>query len=221
MAAKKYLVGTHPENEIVVKHSSVSRRHSFLITEDDVHFDLVDVSSRNGTFVIRNGDRVRVQREKVELGDRVAIGGFETTVGDLLAQAGIHSEIFVSYSREDRDRSHALATFLSDHGFRVWWDDHLQIARPFDEQLEEQIKHARFVVVLWSNHSVKSQWVRAEAGLALERGVLVPVFIDRVEPPLLFRQIQGHFITEWNSPGCAEQMNALADKLRTMLRKEG
>jgi TIR domain/FHA domain len=220
MAAKKYLVGTHVDNEIVVQHPSVSRRHSFLITEDDVHFDLVDVSSANGTFVIRDGERVRIQREKVELGDRVAIGEFETTVGDLLAQAGVHSEIFVSYSREDRDRSHALATFLSDRGFRVWWDDHLQIARPFDEQLEEQIKHARVVIVLWSNHSVKSQWVRAEAGVALERGVLAPVFIDRVEPPLLFRQIQGHFITEWNSGKLDEQMNSLAEKLQIMMRKE-
>ncbi len=220
MAAKKYLIGTHVENEIVVKHPMVSKRHSFLITEDDVHFDLVDVSSANGTFVIRNGEAVQIQREKVGLGDRVSIGGFETTIGDLLAQAGIHSEIFISYSREDRDRSHAIASFLSDRGFRVWWDDHLQIARPFDEQLEEQIKHARFVIVLWSDHSVKSHWVRAEAGVALERGVLVPVFIDRVEPPLLFRQIQGHFITAWGSAELAEQMNGLAAKLTTMLRKE-
>ena len=50
--------------------------------------------------------------------------------------------------------------------------------------------------------------------------MLVPVFIDRVEPPLLFRQIQGHFITEWGSAELAEQMSALAAKLTIMLRKE-
>jgi hypothetical protein len=138
-----------------------------------------------------------------------------------LSRAGIHPHVFISYSRQDRDRSRIIAQFLSDRSLRVWWDDQLQVARPFDEQLEQQIKQARSVIVLWSEHSIKSQWVRAEAGLALDRNVLIPVFIDNVEAPLLFRQIQGHFATAWNdSAALRDQLTELGRHVAGFLRLE-
>jgi hypothetical protein len=46
------------------------------------------------------------------------------------------------------------------------------------------------VIVIWSEHSVKSHWVRAEAAYALGKHKLLPISIDQSEPPLQFMQIQ-------------------------------
>jgi uncharacterized membrane protein YhaH (DUF805 family) len=46
------------------------------------------------------------------------------------------------------------------------------------------------VVVVWSRTSVQSEWVKAEAMAARERGILVPVRIDAAPIPLPFGLIQ-------------------------------
>jgi hypothetical protein len=46
------------------------------------------------------------------------------------------------------------------------------------------------VVVVWSNDSVRSEWVINEANEGLQKGALVPVCIDDVRPPLAFRRRQ-------------------------------
>jgi hypothetical protein len=100
------------------------------------------------------------------------------------------SDIFVSYSREDRDAIRTLATHLAARGWSVWWDRHILAGKDFDEVLEAELDKARAVVVVWSVHSVGSRWVKAEAGEGLKRGLLVPIQIDATPPPLSFRNIQ-------------------------------
>ena len=39
--------------------------------------------------------------------------------------------------------------------------------------IEERLKGAKAVVVIWSAEAAKSHWVRAEANTALERGTLL------------------------------------------------
>jgi hypothetical protein len=46
------------------------------------------------------------------------------------------------------------------------------------------------VVVVWSRHSVASEWVIKEAEAAKRNKRLVPVCIDLVEPPIGFRGVQ-------------------------------
>ena len=216
---RKYLIGRGQTCDIILVDPTrtVSPIHAMLTTEDNIAFELIDLST-NGIHVVRPEGPVAVKRERVELGDRVQFGPVESTVGDLLARAGVHAQVFISYSRQDRDRSEIIARYLANHGLRVWWDDQLQIARAYDEQLERQIETAGAVLVLWSEHSVKSQWVRAEAGVALDRNVLLPVFIDRVEPPILFRQIQGHFVVGWQTDDLQTELSALCGKIDAFLR---
>jgi hypothetical protein len=195
-----------------------SQLHAVLMTEDDVTFKLVSVAAQHRIVVLKPEGPTAIENAQVSLGDRIALGSYQATVAELLALGGRQPQIFISYSRQDRDRSKVIAERLAAQGLRVWWDDQLQVARPFDDQLEEQIKGASLVAVLWSEQSVKSQWVRAEAGVALERNALLPVFIERVEPPLLFRQIQGHFVTSWGSSALKDELNALATKIDALLK---
>ena len=108
------------------------------------------------------------------------------------------ADVFISYASPDRERARLLADRLEQQGVSVWWDREIQPGRPFDDAIEEALNSARCVIVLWSHASVKSDWVKAEAGEAAEKRVLVPALIDRTRIPLRFRQFQAADLAAWN-----------------------
>ncbi|MGK0259574.1 MAG: tetratricopeptide (TPR) repeat protein [Candidatus Azotimanducaceae bacterium] len=100
------------------------------------------------------------------------------------------AEVFISYASKDRERVRALVKVLEAEGCSVWWDRQIDVGVSFDKAIEIAVDEARCIVVVWSANSIQSDWVRAEAAEGLERDILVPVLIDDVRPPLLFRQKQ-------------------------------
>ena len=108
------------------------------------------------------------------------------------------ADVFISYASPDRERARLLADGLEQQGLSVWWDREIQPGRPFDDAIEEALNSALCVIVLWSHASVKSGWVKAEAGEAAEKRVLVPALIDRTRIPLRFRQFQAADLAAWN-----------------------
>ena len=72
--------------------------------------------------------------------------------------------VFISYARADREYAVKLAQMLEDVGLSIWLDDRIAPGSHFDETIESALDSAEKVVVIWSASSVKSQWVRAEAG---------------------------------------------------------
>jgi len=108
------------------------------------------------------------------------------------------SDIFISYASEDRDTARQLAKALETHGWSVWWDRTIPAGRTFVEVIDEAMSKARCVVVAWSATSTKKNWVLEEAQDGLDRGILVPVFIEQVTPPRGFRRIQAADLSEWD-----------------------
>jgi TIR domain/AI-2E family transporter len=96
------------------------------------------------------------------------------------------ADIFISYARADRDIAERLAAVLEARGWSVWWDRRFHGGQAFDRLIEEAIETATAVVVLWSQSSIDSDWVRAEAAFGLETNKLVPVRIDSGAPPLRY-----------------------------------
>jgi TIR domain-containing protein len=108
------------------------------------------------------------------------------------------SDIFISYARPDRERARLLAQALEQRGWSVWWDHDIPPGRKFDDVIEEALAAARCVVVLWSQASTASDWVRNEAGEAMQRQVLIPALIDAdVKIPLGFRRLQAADLSRW------------------------
>ena len=107
------------------------------------------------------------------------------------------SDVFVSYARADEPQAKSIAEALRAEGYAVWRDDELPAHRAYADVIEERLKAADAVVVLWSAEAAKSQWVRAEADMARSAGNLIQVTVDGSVPPLPFNQIQCADLTGW------------------------
>ena len=100
------------------------------------------------------------------------------------------ADVFVSYAHKDEARARQVAEALSAQGYRAWRDDELPAHRSYGEVIEERLNSAQAVVVLWSSDAKASQWVRAEADTARNRGTLIQASLDGTIPPIPFNQIQ-------------------------------
>jgi adenylate cyclase len=107
------------------------------------------------------------------------------------------ADVFVSYARSDEQLAERVAAALRAEGYRVWRDDELPAHRAYADVIEERLKGARAVVVLWSADTTKSQWVRAEADAARTANTLVQGSLDGTIPPLPFNQIQCANLEGW------------------------
>jgi adenylate cyclase len=108
------------------------------------------------------------------------------------------SDVFVSYARSTERQAHQIADALRVRGYDVWRDDLLPAHRSYAEVIEERLKAAKAVVVVWSLEAIGSQWVRAEADRAREAGTLVQLTVDGSLPPIPFNQIQCADLRGWN-----------------------
>lgn len=125
------------------------------------------------------------------------------------------ASVFLSYDRDDGDKARTIALALEKSGHSVWWDLHVRGGAQFSKVIEEALKAADAVVVLWSAHSVESAWVRDEAAAGRDSGRLVPATIDGTEAPLGFRQFQTIDLRDWKrgarSRGYKELGQAIAE----------
>jgi len=80
-----------------------------------------------------------------------------------IEESGQFAHIFVSYSTEDRAWTKKPIDALESENFNVWWDQNLRAGLRFDKAIENELLQARCVIVVWSQNSVNSDWVRSEA----------------------------------------------------------
>ena len=107
------------------------------------------------------------------------------------------SDIFISYARSTEEQAKRVERALEALGYSVWRDDELPAHRNYADVIEERLKAAKAVVVLWSADAVKSQWVRAEADAARGQGTLVQASVDGTSPPMPFNQVQCADLKDW------------------------
>ena len=124
------------------------------------------------------------------------------------------AEIFLSYASQDRERIRPLVEALEADGFTLWWDRNIQPGPSFDREIEEAIASSSCVLVAWSTHSVNSEWVRSEVDEGARRGILIPVLIDEVLPPLAYRRRQAADLSDWDG-----QPDEEYEQLVTALRR--
>lgn len=108
------------------------------------------------------------------------------------------ADVFLSYAREDTVRAEQVASGLSAAGLDVFWDNEIPPGTTWADYIEGKLTQCKALIVLWSEHSTKSQWVREEARMGRDKGVLIPVMIDASQPPFGFGEVQAANLSNWN-----------------------
>lgn len=127
------------------------------------------------------------------------------------------TDIFISYASEDRERAGQLAQAFGAMGWSVWWDRRIIVGQAFDQTIEHELEAAKSIVVLWSKYSITSEWVRNEASVGAERGVLIPATLEPVQVPLEFRRKQTADLTTWNGEPSHSGFQAVCEGVAAVL----
>eukprot|EP01035_Chromulina_nebulosa_P000056 gene56-90_t len=94
------------------------------------------------------------------------------------------ADIFISYSRTDKPLVAPIVAALEAKGWSIWWDMDLAPGEEFDDVTAAALESARSVIVVWTPISVASRWVRGEARVGADRGVLMPVRFQDAKQPI-------------------------------------
>ncbi|MHC4205799.1 MAG: TIR domain-containing protein, partial [Planctomycetota bacterium] len=129
------------------------------------------------------------------------------------------SDIFISYAREDRARAQIIAGALERQGWSVWWDREILPGGQFSQIIEEEVSSAKCVIVLWSETSVNSKWVRNEARDGASREILVPVLIDNVHIPLEFSGTDAANLVDWKETSPHAEFDRLLKAVRAIVNR--
>lgn len=130
------------------------------------------------------------------------------------------AEVFVSYSRANRDRIVTVSDALEGSGYSVWWDRALSPGDDYAILIEEQIDASKCVVVAWSETARQSLWVRAEANVALDAGKLVQISLDKARLPLPFSALNFVDFSGWGGTRGEEVWTTLDGRVRRRLNGE-
>ena len=98
-------------------------------------------------------------------------------------------KVFISHTAADKPFVRRLAARLEKSQFHVWLDEHDLIAGdPLPETIGKALQAAKVILVVVSEASVASKWLRYELNVATERMIkgecrVIPIVIDQTALP--------------------------------------
>ena len=128
------------------------------------------------------------------------------------------NDIFISYSRNDKNRIEKFINTLESYGFKIWWDRKILPGEDFEKEIKKALNEAKCVVVIWSKISVTKNFVKNEANLANKYSKLIPIIIDKeLDPsediPLGLNHLQVSNLSSWNGKKDAQEFQKLLESL--------
>lgn len=130
------------------------------------------------------------------------------------------ADVFVSYAREDRARAEQVASGLAAAGLEVFWDNEIPPGQTWADYIESKLAQCKVLIVLWSETSTKSQWVREEARLGRDKGVLIPAMIDASQAPFGFGEVQAANLADWRGEADNPNWRRFVEAVRAAAARE-
>ncbi len=93
-------------------------------------------------------------------------------------------EVFLSHSSVNKKIASSVAETLRNHGVPVWFSPtNIQTAQQWHDEIGNALRRCDWFLVLLSQSSVKSKWVKRELSYALNHSQyddhIIPVKIDK------------------------------------------
>jgi len=117
--------------------------------------------------------------------------------------------IFISYNQADKEKAEKLRSALRAERLNVWWSEDIHYGKHWPNIIDSVLKKSCSVVVLWSEKSIKSEWVQYEASIGKFRDILIHAKIEKIELPSIFSSIQAADLSEWKGSEKDINFNAL------------
>ena len=130
-------------------------------------------------------------------------------------------DVFISYSRKDKEPVARLARAIEDEGYDVWWDAELPPHQSYGDVITRKITEAKAAIVVWSPDAAASEWVRAEADMARNQKKLVQTALGDLMPPLPFNQIQYADIGDWQGEDTHDGWRKIKASLADLCGRSG
>jgi beta-lactam-binding protein with PASTA domain len=126
------------------------------------------------------------------------------------------AQVFLSFVPADATRVAKVQRELSGRGLRVIsLTGSGDLGASFGEKLASALDASQAVVVFWSRESIDSQWVRTAADEGLRRGILVPVLLDDISPPIGLRHVSAADLSRGHTSEAVKNIAAAVHRLAT------
>lgn len=129
------------------------------------------------------------------------------------------ADIFISYSSTDKTIVKCIARLLEERGWSVWWDRQIPIGQQYDTIIEAELHKASCVLVVWTQRSIASEWVKNEASEAAAKGKLVPVLLENIELPLAFKRTETALLLDWDGEGNHPELEILFESISQVMEQ--
>ena len=127
------------------------------------------------------------------------------------------AHIFISYAHEEEGRIQPLVRTLENQGWSVFWDRRIPAGQTWRNYIGKALSATSCVIVAWSQPSIDSDWVSEEADQGRKRGILVPILLDPLEPPIGFRSLQAADLTNWQLEHPSARFTQLLHDIKEIL----
>jgi hypothetical protein len=122
--------------------------------------------------------------------------------------------------KEDKNTASSLRNALRAEGLLVWWDEDLQAGEKWEQEIENALHNSSAILVLWSNESVRSEWVKHEACIGKTLGLLTQAHLGDISIPPLFDDIQSVDLTNWNNGENDPQFVRILESIKKTQKKQ-
>lgn len=132
------------------------------------------------------------------------------------------SDIFLSYTAEDKDKAAKLAAAFEAQGLTAWLDLVDSVTRPFAVRNEE-LDLAKVFVVLWSKEARESSVVLGVLNFASQRKPVIAVLLDGFKLPSRFSPNEIFDFSDWYRSVVTQKlmrgMPVLLERIRVLAGK--
>jgi len=127
------------------------------------------------------------------------------------------SDIFISYAREDLERTRKLAKALDSLDWKVFIDRRIPAGKSWADYIGKELDGAKCVIVIWSKASLESRFVKLEANNALAKRKLIPVLIEDVSPPFEFGDLHAADLSKWKGDKNSPEFRNLVTDIKNLI----